>query len=380
MRTRFIFCSAVAVHVLLAASMITSASAQPRRRAVEPPAPAEPLPQITNEQASCSFAFHAALAPVRDGAAKEIGNLDRLARQSEPGLTGRWLFWSKAGRSALKPPQPERVCAQSVTKSGRERCIEWETKPVDAIKLALFAAQPSGEELTVLRALDAFVTDKGAALEFGSNGRQYATLQRVAVELEAYITQPKHPALCNGVQEMLEFKLSKIDGIKKRIDDVGRVAVKARSLARQRVIAARELRGAEETAAAQPKPADASSGAPSLPRSIPSPAVQIPATIDQAALLATLFDGVVPADKLGELRQEPTIWRSLQRARDLMAPEATPGLSPGLRASTVAALRMIEAASYGDLQVAHIQRFDRLFFGTINQIRDAHRTTCTCAR
>ena len=317
---------------------------------------------------------------MRDGAAKEIGNLDRLARQTEPGLTGRWLFWSKTGKGASKPPQSERVCAQSVTKSGRERCIEWETKPVDAVKLALFAAQPSAEELSVLRALDAFVTDKGAALEFGSNGRQHATLQRVAVELEAYSMQPKHPALCNGVPEMLEFKVSKLDGVKKRIDDVGKIATKARNLARQRVIATRELRGVEEIAAAQPKPADASSGVPTLPRSVPSPVAQIPAVIDQTGLLATLLDGVVPADKLSELRQEPTIWRSLQRARDLMAPEATPALSPGLRASTVAALRMIEAASFGDLQVARVQRFDRLFFGTISQIRDAHRATCTCAR
>ena len=184
----------------------------------------------------------------------------------------------------------------------------------------------------------------------------------------------------NGVPEMLEFKLSKIDGMKKRIDDVGKLAAKAHSLARQRVIATRDLRVAEEIAAAQPKPADTASGAPTSPRVAASPAVQIPAAIDQTALLATLLDGLVPADKLSDLRQEPTIWRTLQRARDLLAPEVTPALSPGMRASTVAALRMIEAASYGDLQVALVQRFDRLFFGTISQIRDAHHATCTCAR
>ncbi len=369
----------IAIVAALFISAWGEVSAQPRRRPVEPPQASQPIPPIASETAACSYAYYSALAPVRDGSIKELGNLDRIARANEPGLPGKWLFWSKTGKNASKPPQPERVCAQSVPRSGRERCVEWETKPVDPVKLALFAAQPTADELTVLRALDAFVADRGAALEFGSNGRQYATLQRVAIELGSYSTQPKNPALCNGVPEMLDFKAGKLDGLKKRIDDVSKVAVKARALARQRVTAAREIRLTEQTAVAQANAVgEAANAAPSVPRLPGSTPVGLAATVSIAGLITGLLEGTVPVDKANEVRAEPNALKMLQRARDLMTPEASPALSPASRAASAAALRMIEAASYSELQVAHIQRFDRLFLGTIGQIREAHRVNCTC--
>lgn len=377
MRGSLVLCWAGAAAALLVTPTMDAALAQSRKKLAEPPPLSEPIPHIADDTAKCSFAYHAALERVRDGDVKQLVNLDKLARATEPGLPGRWLFWAKTGKGAAKLPQPERVCAQSVLKAGRERCIEWATKPLDPVKVALFAAQPTPEELNVLRVLDAFVTDKGAALEFGSNGRQYATLQRVAIELGAYSAQPKHPALCNGVPEMLEFKAEKLAAMKKRAEDAKANAAKALSQARQRVIAARELRPSEERAAAQAKAtSDAANVAPAAPRS-PSPS-PLPPAIGPAALIGALLDGAVPADKFNDLRPETNALRLLQRARDLITPEATPDLSPASRASMAAALRMIEAASYGEVQVARMQRFDRLFFGTIGQIRDAHRANCTC--
>lgn len=379
MRILFVSWRRVAIAASLLVPATVDASAQTRRRPVEPPQVSQPIPQIADETAKCSYALYSALAPVRDVSIKELGNLDRLARVSEPGLTGKWLFWSKTGKNASRPPQPERVCAKNAIKSGRERCIEWETKPVDALKLALFASQPTAEELTVLRALDAFVGDKGAPLEFGSNGRQYATLQRVAVELESYSTQPRNPALCNGVPEMMDFKASKLDGLKKRIDDVGKTVAKVRALARQRVIAARELRFNEQTAANQSSAAgDAANAAAPSPVKPVSPLVALAPAISPAGLITAVFEGALAADKVSELRSETNAFKLLQRARDLMLPEASPDFSPASRAAIAAALRMIEAASYAELQVIRINRFDRLFLGTIGQIRAAHRVNCTC--
>lgn len=364
---------------LLMVSMPVDASAQLRRRPVEPPPATQPIPEIADETAKCSHAYYAALAPVRDTSIKDLKNLDRLARVSEPGLIGKWLFWSKTGKNASRPPQPERVCVKNVTKSGRERCIEWEIKPVDAVKLALFAGQPTAEELTVLRALDAFVGDKGAPLEFGSNGRQYATLQRVAVELESYSTQPRNPALCNGVPEMMDFKASKLDGLKKRIDDVGKTVAKVRALARQRVIAARELRFNEQTAANQSSASgDATNATAPSPVTPVSPLVALAPAISPAGLITAVFEGALAADKVNDLRSETNAFKLLQRARELMLPEASPDFSPASRAAIAAALRMIEAASYAELQVTRMHRFDRLFLGTIGQIREAHRVNCTC--
>ncbi len=360
---------------LVAATLVailapSAAAAQVRRRAPEPPpAPVEPIREIADETAKCGFAFHASLERLRAGDVRQLSDIDRLARQPDPALSGRWLYWTKTNKGAAAP-KPERVCAQSVTRNGRDRCTEWETKPVDPVKLALFASQPTADELTVLRALDAFVTDKGATLEFGSNGRQYATLQRVAVELQSYTSQPRHPALCNGVPEMMEFKAAKLEGLKKRIDDVGAVAAKARTQARQRVTAARELRAAEAKL-------KAASEAAAVPTSV---AVLLPLGADMTttALVIAVLEGTIPADKSAELRGEPNALRALQRARELIAPDTTPDMTPAVRSSIASALRMIEAASYAEVQVARVQRFDRLFLGTISQIREAHRATCTC--
>ena len=370
MRNSLISWLTVALVATLALPVATDASAQSRRRPVEAPPASQPIAPIAEETAKCSYAYHSALAPVREGGVKEMGNLDRIARASETGQPGKWLFWSKTAKNASKQPQPERVCAKNVIKSGRERCVEWEMKPVDTVKFALFAAQPTADELTVLRALDAFVTDKGAALEFGTNGRQYATLQRVAIELEAYSMQPKNPALCNGVPEMIEFKASKLEGLKKRVDDVNKTAVKARALAWQRVTATRELRVAEQATAAQ------TGAAPLAVRA--SPPAALPSTVDLAGMIAAVFEGALPAAKLEELRAGTNILKSLSRARDLLLAEASPGLTPTSRAAIAAALRMIEAASYAEVQVARMQRFDRMFLGTLEQIREAHRVNCTC--
>ena len=169
---------------------------------------------------------------------------------------------------------------------------------------------------------------------------------------------------------MIEFKASKLEGLKKRVDDVNKTAVKARALAWQRVTATRELRVAEQATAAQ------TGAAPLAVRA--SPPAALPSTVDLAGMIAAVFEGALPAAKLEELRAGTNILKSLSRARDLLLAEASPGLTPTSRAAIAAALRMIEAASYAEVQVARMQRFDRMFLGTLEQIREAHRVNCTC--
>jgi hypothetical protein len=354
--------------VLAVPAFISEANAQARRK-VEQPSP-EPLPAISDDTAKCSFAFHSALARLD---MKPLETFDKLARVAEPGLTGRWLYWVKGGKGAQKAPAPERVCAESVKKSGRERCLRWDVKPADPALAALIAAQPTAEELAVLKSLDSFVADKGAPLEFGSNGRQFATLQRVASELGSYTGQPRHPALCNGAAEMMEFKAGKLSGLKKRAEDVAALAAKASSLARKRVVAARELRAAEARAAAPP-PNDAERAkAPAAPV---FSAARF--SSDPAALTVALLDGLVTPDQMTGLNKEITAIGKLRQARDLLAHTEAADISPASRAAIGAALRMLEAASYGNLQAARMQTFQGVFQGTIEQILNAHRATCTC--
>jgi hypothetical protein len=365
---------------------VGDASAQQRRRIEEPPP--EPLPVIADDTAKCSFAYHEALQRLN---VKPLATFEKVARLTEPGLNGRWLYWTKGGKGAQKAPPPERVCAESVVRAGRERCLRFALKPVDPAIAALAASQPSTEELAVLRAIDGFVVDKGAALEFGSNGRQFATLQRVAAELGGYSTQPRHPALCNGVPEMMEFKVEKLSGVRKRAADVAALAAKSATLARQRVIAARDQRVAAAKAAvtaaaaavaANVAPAPAAEGQPVAPAApvvpVPEPKAAMPAKSDAQALLVALLDGLLTPAQSTSLDGEATALRKLQRARELLTRDGGPALPQALRASTGAALRMVEAAAYGELQVTRVRTFEGIFLGTVDGIRDAHRSNCTC--
>lgn len=384
-RRRLVAALSVAAAIMTLGGMAAEGFAQSRRRAPEPPPPpSEPLPEISTVGASCSFAFHDVLSRVRDGRNRQLTRFDGLARVTEPGLPGRWLYWNKSAKTG-KAATTEQVCAESTERSGRKRCLRWETRKLDPV---VVGSQPTGEELAVLRSLDAFVTDRGAPLEFGSNGRQHATLQRFAVEIGAYVMQPRHPALCNGVPEMMDFHGNNIAGVKKRADDVAATAAKAAGLARSRVIASRDQRVAEAkaAAAAPPVPVPGQDATPIAPATTPAPAAapripefaEVPTGLAAARLLPLVLEGLLPAERISALTAEGGTIRQLQSARDLVSSEALPALNPATRAALGAALRMIEAAAYSEMQVGRLKQFSDLFLGTIEEIREGHRTHCTC--
>ena len=374
------------VGALTVSAISGDAVAQIRRRAQEPPPPpSEPIAEISSEAGKCSFAYHEVLARIANGPAKRLAGFESEARLAEPGLTGKWLYWLKTGKGA-KTPTSEQICVEPSTKGGRQRCLRWETKPIDA---ALVGAPPSADELAVLRSLDGFVTDKGAALEFGSNGRQFVTLQRVAGEIVNYSMQLRHPALCNGVPEMMEFHTNNLAGVKKRADDVSALAARAMALARKRVMAAREQRmawakafnAALATSQAPPAAAEGEAAPKALAALAPVPVPSLgPVTTDAdpAKLVLLALEGILTTEQLKGLEAETGAIRRLQLAREQISAEALPAASPATRAAAGAALRMVEAAAYGELQEARLKQFQGIFFGTIDQIREAHRVNCTC--
>jgi hypothetical protein len=363
------------VAIVIAVSMIAieGAGAQNRRRA--PEVPPKPLPTISEDAARCSIAYREALQPLAQIKTKQLGDLDRLARTTDPNFSGKWIYWVKAGRRGQAMPQEQRVCAEKIVRGGRERCLQWETKPADPDKLALFAAQPSADEALVLRVVDPFASDRGAALEFGSNGRQFATYQRVALELATYVEQPRNAALCAGVPEMLEFKATKLEGLAKRAADVNANAAKALALAKRRVATARAQRGAIGLATD-----------PQMSAQIVAPTVAPTTATDGAVasaktsleVLLVLLDGLLPIDQIAKIRDGGTTLRALARVSEFIQPDALPDVTPVGRSALLAALRMIEASAYGEAQAVRVRQFDRLLFGTLEDIRDAHRATCTC--
>lgn len=383
-RTLLLFC----VFATLLIS-VGQATAQSRRKQQDPPPLPEPLPTISTLDAKCSNPYHDALDRLRGEQIKQLTGFENQARATEPDVTGRWLFWVKAARGSSRPPTSEQVCVEQTTKGGRQRCLRWETKLLDP---ALVGVAPTAEELGVLRALDGYVADKGAPLEFGSNGRQFVILQRFANDIDNYSMQPPHPALCNGVQEMMDFHAEKLAGVEKRATDVASTAARALALARKRVAAAREQRVAEARTAAAAVAAASAAGPPPDPLPKPSEVAAvaspvkvvpdlgpIPDDARPAALVTLALEGLLAPDQLKVLEAEPQPLRRLQRAREMVSAEPMSAASTAVRGGTGAALRMVEAAAYGEVQVARVGRMKDLFLGTIEKIRGAHRANCTCA-
>ncbi len=359
-----------AVLVLFGAhSALDPAQAQRRSRVFEEPQPSPAiLPAISDETARCSFAFHAELTPVRDGDARRMAAFDQLARVTEPGLTGKWLFWNKSS----KAPQEDRVCVERTSRAGRGRCERWEVKPIDPAKITSpIPPGPNAEELAVLKVIDGFVSDKGATLEFGSNGRQFATLQRFTAEFSSYINQPQHPALCAGVPQMLDFHTTNLVGVSKRLTDVTTNAARAQILARTRIDAQAQLRTTIANAATS-DPA-----APSVAKPVSIPLLR-PGLIATSELVLASVDGLLADEPLKALKSESNGLRQLAAARELLVTGTLPDAPMAMRAAAGASLRMIEAATYAQLQVARVKQVEQILVGPIDQVRKAHRAICTC--
>lgn len=373
-----------ALAAVVVAASGTDAGAQGRRRAQDAPPPA-PLPQISEAQGRCSFAFHEAMTRIETAGARDLSRFESLARVTDPMLAGRWNYWVKTAKNA-RAPTTEQVCAETAIRNGRERCVRWQAKPIDPV---IVGAQPTADELAVLRSLDGFVTDKGALLEFGPNGRNFVVLQRYAGEMGNYIAQPRHPALCNGATHMLDFQATNLAPFRKRVEDVAALKVKAAAFARQRVAAARAVRVAEAEAAAAaatpsatPVSGDAAAGigasSPPVLRPPAAPRGAVPETAGVGELIDLTLEGLLSPDRQQALAAETNPLRKLVRAREMVTGDALAGSGASTRASVGAALRMIEAMAYADMQAARMKPFEDLFLGTIDKLRAAHAANCTC--
>lgn len=375
-------CLALALLVAAFLASAGEAGAQSRRRSQEAAPPALPLPAISEAGARCSNAYHTDLDKLRSGRSSSLASFESSARIVDPEMPGKWMFWLKGG----KKPASEQVCVEQAMRAGRQRCVRWDNRKLDA---AIVGVAPSSEDLAVLRALDAFVTDRGAPLEFGSNGRQFVALQRFAIDMTSYLEQAPHPALCNGAIEMLDFLAAKIAGVQKRADDVAATAAKALALARQRVVWSRDQRMAESRAAvAAVAAADASrtgdgTAQPAGVTAMPAPPppltlAPVPADAPLERLVLLAVEGLLPVDKLQLVESETDALKRLSKVRELISEQDLPGSTALARGAAGAALRMIEAAVYGRRQVARVAEFRELFVGTVDKISAAHRQDCTC--
>ena len=330
---------------------------------------------VAQAGATCSVAYHAALGELHAKRGENLGRAVAALRAPDAVLPGRWLY-SQAlfpGAKKNRPVAVERPCAERVKVTGRMRCLRYEDAAAPEVPSELTVMpNPHAEELRVLKALNDLVEARGGVPEVGGNGRYSWLAQRAASDLKLYISQPMHPALCSGGTDFAEFYANTLKPLQKRIDDVGELSKKARALAIARVNDANTAEAAalSETAKDAPKPAIT---------------IAVSADAPFPALVTDAIRSVVPAAALAEVAAETTALAALRRAKTALIAaqvEAQGGEDQKARDRVLAAgraVRMLEAAAYGEVYVERYKKFTADVLGTPQAIKAVHARACTCA-
>ena len=343
-----------------------------QRQAKIPPVPLDA--SFPSAVAQCGMAFGNMLtANVSPALSADLARTAAAINAVTVPWPGRWLASDPTGKqakadalAAAEARTQQRICTERTKRSGRVSCAKWQdaqppASPPDAPTLAdikpapvpapvpAAVLPPVGDELRDLKLLSGFVAAKGQLIEFGRNGRLEGLMKRSTADLVAYVSQPAHPALCNGVPEMLEFHIDRMEPVQSRLNAVAELAARTRDRAERRVAAALKL------------PESETRGKP------------------LSGLVNALGQLMLPTDVARDNAKLADVWVQLRRLVD--AGKSLPWIAepPETQVAAVQAVRALEAAFYADAQKARAATVDRSTFGTMAQIRDAHTAQCTCS-
>jgi hypothetical protein len=353
--------------------LVVPEAVQAQRKAKEPPPP--PLDaSIPATVAQCGMAYGNALAAqVRPAMTADLARATDAIGAPSSGWPGRWFTADPTGKqakadalAAAEARTQERICTDRTKRAGRVSCAKWQDaqpaapspavpppassdgQPVVVLKPAP-VPPPADDELRDLKLLNGFVASKGQLIEFGRNGRLENLLKRSTGDLAAYVGQPSHPALCNGVPEMLEFHVDRMEAVQTRFTAVAELAARTRALAERRVASAIKL-------------ADADTRGKPL-AGLVSAVSQLMLTADAARANAGQTDVLVQLRRLTE------------------AAKSVPWIAEPAETQVAAAqaLRALEAAFYADSQKSRAAAVDQTIFGAVSRIGDTHKVHCVCS-
>ncbi len=370
----------------------TPLSAQTARRGSEraPTPQADRTIAFPDAATRCSAEYHRALAGLMANEAEQPLATVKRIRTAMPGLKGVWQFQEGGERRRQRDAQSrlvdgERVCAEEVNHAGRSKCLRWEARAPEPPREPPVPTPPlTKAEAKLMKQIAEFVQNRGAPPEFLSNGKYTIMSERVAGDLESYLVQPLHPALCTGAEEFLEFLEDQLPLLRTRAGNVAEMEPLARSLAGERIAAFKDALAAAATPQiAAPHATDLATGAVLATASSPAqqsgglaqpqPAASAIAAIHELAGLALAAGHAVA------VRKETSALPALALAASALASDAGSPLSPALKAEARAAFRTAELAAYVELLNERYRELDTALFAKIAAARKAHAVACACS-
>lgn len=312
--------------------------------------------------ADCASGFYAELVSIRDRNAEAMGAALKAARSRSAGRPGSWLFAPPAYRSGRK-----RVCVRwsrrwsSRYKRYRSVCRRYRT----VRRAAPTVAGVTADQRAIYRFASPYIRSRAVDRQLSRQQHHGWVSHRVAADLKGYLQQEKHPAICTGAIEFVDYFSERMQEVRER---GGQFSAK---LAQVGTLVPGLVADAREAVKADPGGHPGWGIAPLHLQG--SGAERSP--IDLIADLAALAGDAAP---LEEIRQADDVFAALKIMKSFERDGGLKPLSKTTRASVRHALSLIEAGDYIGTVHGHYAAIEQSIVGSLTAVRKAHSEHCTC--
>ena len=290
-----------------------------------------------------------------DRRARMIGTLDAVSAP-ETGWPAAWLF------TLAKPAPAALVCKLQKGHAGL-LC-----KPATPAKQARTDGAGPMEEARIFELASAILREKGALPQFQHHTQPLRQASFTLLSgLRAYMEQDAHPALCSGVDYMVNYYQTRTGLLRSTIDETKTALDRAKALAREHIAA---------IGPAAPQAAVAVQLASSA--AAPAAGSEVGGELSPGGLLEQVGKATLGAADQADLAADPDLWTKLRRLKALLDTSATATLTSAQRSAAASALGMVEAAAYLSAAVPKYDRLDEAIYGTMSAVEAAHKRTCVC--
>lgn len=309
----------------------------------------------------CAGDYYAHIVRVRKGSGSSIADAMEAARKRDATRPGHWLFPPSAV-SARKGGK----CLKSVRRWNRRRgryvyiCTQYEKRETDIT----ITSVPF--EKRVYNFASRFVRSRAVDRELAPTRDSGWATTRISKNLQGFLSQEKHPAICTGSLEYFDYFGKRMQGFLQRAKTFDDMAAKSYALALLRTVEAVEVSKTD------------SGGHPGWGASPLLPAAgQTEISLKQMTeILAQMTGDPGTAD---QAESAAGTFAALQTIAQKM--KETPGdvQSDVTRKAMKTALGAVEAADYIGTVATHYADLRHALAGSIADLRKAHAASCNCS-
>ena len=308
----------------------------------------------------CAGGFYDDIVKVRNGSGSRIEEAVEASQERDKRRAGRWLFRPQAVSTARRGK-----CLKSVKRWSRRHgrsvyvCTQFEET----------AAGQGPSSVPYERKVYAFasrlVSSRARDHELSPRRDSGWAIKRVSGNLDGFLKQPPHPAICNGPIAVFDYFDERMAGFMKRADTYDDMAEKSHALALLRTVEAVDILRSR------------TDGHPGW---------------GNAPLLPDRTDGEIPlkvmADRLARATGDMTLgdevagtgnaYSAIEVFAGFMKNDTAKSLDKESRVSLNRALGALEAADYIAAVAGHYKDLRHALAGSMTTLRKAHGDKCTC--